>query len=533
MLPGRFLVALGVVTGAPLAGGTASPAMAQSGQLVMESPPEATFGETESVPIRIRNTQGEALELFASVGQLESVRQHDDWLEARYHLPTAGRHPQVAFLVAATSGFRRLTWQPINLNGAPLVHFTFEERSDVRVHVGPRVFGPVRTDRRGSGELRISVPPGVETVTATATDRLGNTRTQQIELSPDPFSRAFALCRPRSNTAWVFAVDSDGEADESAISAITTSEPSQTETRSDRTGASEITVRLDAPSQAEAIELVVRAGADGSASSQCSFDTTLPERMILDASSKLDDAGGTQVSIIHHYPPGALPRRATPLLTASVGTIEPPQEREASAYLAYWRLPPEHSEHATLTARTGDLVVQKAVSFEPPTPALSLAVGAGLVTNFGKVSGPMVQLRGAKLLELADHHMLALGASVYYWFGSSSTEDQNGSEQIDLSLHGASFLADVGYLFLLRPLAFHFRAMVGMALARWQLASPSLDPQEGLDASWALGVAGGGGFVLGPGRLWFETGFLYAPINSVISGNVAGLTVALGYEVLL
>lgn len=518
----------------------ATPRVAAQDVLAIEGPHRLILGEEQEVPIRVRVPRGEEIDLYASVGSIVGVHENEGWIDAKYLPPRRG-HPQVAMLVAVTNDWEEVAWLPILLSGAPTVQFTFERRSDVTVEVRGEEFGPVRTGRDGSGDVKIVVPPGVQAATAVGIDRMENRRTQSIELNPEPFQRAFALCPEEGNEVWVFTVGAHGERGPIAPLTIVSSTGERLTPQQRRPGVYQVAVQQGDPEGHEAVEVTAQIQGWNGPASRCSLITAPPSEIALHLSQSQHAAGNTSpviATIESHYPEGRVPRGAAPALSVDFGELGPLRPMEAGRYQAEWRLPAAFSGKSSATVRVecgGALAAAQLELVGPPPPEapLAFALQGGLISNLGKVTGPSVHARGAHRMVLTNTQVLSLGASIGGWFAASEEQVQGGAERVEVAVLSASLLAEVGYALWFDPLEFFVRARGGVVLAESEVTAESTGTATEVQATYAFGGALGLGPRLGPGLLFVEGGYLYAPLSGSARGNVAGFSLQLGYEVRL
>jgi hypothetical protein len=138
----------------------------------------------------------------ANVGTLEHVERVGAGLyKARYVLPLT-RFPEVAVVVAFSA------WpHPQSVHGSfgalrvPLAAFVelpgkAEANADLSMVIAGQKFGPVHTERDGRFKIPVVVPPGYGIGMGTAVDRLGNKRTNPIDLALPPTDQLACVVNP-------------------------------------------------------------------------------------------------------------------------------------------------------------------------------------------------------------------------------------------------------------------------------------------------------------------------------------------------
>jgi hypothetical protein len=140
--------------------------------------------------------------LRANVGTIEHLERVGAGLyKARYVLPLT-RFPEVAIIVGFSA------WpHPQSVHGAfgalrvPLASSVelpgkTEANADLSIVIAGQKFGPVHTGADGRFKLPVIVPPGYGTGMGTAIDRLGNKRTNPIDLALPPTDQLACVVNP-------------------------------------------------------------------------------------------------------------------------------------------------------------------------------------------------------------------------------------------------------------------------------------------------------------------------------------------------
>ncbi|MBK7858699.1 MAG: hypothetical protein IPJ65_08770 [Archangiaceae bacterium] len=140
--------------------------------------------------------------LRANVGTIENLEKVAPAVyRARYVLPTT-RFPEVAVVVAFSA------WpHPQSVHGAfgalrvPLAAAVelpgkTEANADLTLNIAGTPFGPVRTGPDGRFKIPIVVPPGYGMASGTAVDRLGNKRSNPIDLALPPTDQLACVVNP-------------------------------------------------------------------------------------------------------------------------------------------------------------------------------------------------------------------------------------------------------------------------------------------------------------------------------------------------
>jgi hypothetical protein len=173
------------------------------------APQSLTLGVDKSVTIRLKNA-AQGVQFYTNVGQIVSTSDAKQSLEATYEPPT-GAYPRVAIIVAASADHSLLTWTTLPLHGRPKIRIQSIRRADVVASVGKSTFGPVRTNAKGHARLEVVVPPGLQKVALTTTDRLGTVSKSSTALNAPDFGRVLVVCpQGDADNVLLFATNASG-----------------------------------------------------------------------------------------------------------------------------------------------------------------------------------------------------------------------------------------------------------------------------------------------------------------------------------
>jgi hypothetical protein len=164
---------------------------------------------------------------------------------------------------------------------------------------------------------------------------------------------------------------------------------------------------------------------------------------------------------------------------------------------------------------------------------ISLGASAGYVSNFGKVSSPIVAADlGVRLPFISE--ILAVGLAAEYTWSMQTAMSADGNERVDTSMWALPILVQVTAEGRAEPWGFYGGLLAGAAVVGQSVSAPTSGKAVETAASFAVGGRAGVDFASGPGRLALEAGYLYAPVNAgAIRGNVVGLSLALAYRLQL
>jgi|GEM_PF-3444708 len=186
------------------------------------------------------------------------------------------------------------------------------------------------------------------------------------------------------------------------------------------------------------------------------------------------------------------------------------------------------SDHVTVrdpvTGTSATLVVGL---HRPPTRFL-IAARVGYLTNFGKISAPLVLVDAAYRLPWLRRR-LSLGIEAGFYQGDR--QEQHDDVRLALTFIGIPILARIGYTVPFGRVALYGGVGGGVMVAR---ISSTTDKEIDISLG-ALGLFGahlGLDFDVHVGRILVEAGYFYAPSNlHDVSGNLGGLSATAGYRV--
>jgi hypothetical protein len=137
-------------------------------------------------------------ELWASEGEVRSVEPRRGGGFVALYTPTRDTFPRVVILRASVSagGQRRQGWLALPLYGSDELALRTKPDTRVRVELGGKVFGPVRSDAKGNARVHVEVPPGVRLATIHVRDAFGNATSREVDLAP-PLFRCVAAVADR------------------------------------------------------------------------------------------------------------------------------------------------------------------------------------------------------------------------------------------------------------------------------------------------------------------------------------------------
>ncbi len=175
----------------------------------LQAPQKLVLGAEKSVVIRLKNAVPGA-SFYTNVGRIVSTTETTKGLESLYEPPTT-TFPQVAIIAAISPDHSLLEWVVLPLHGQAKIRIQSIQRANVVAKVGGQTFGPVLTNAAGSATLQVVVPPGLQEVALTTTDRLGSVSKSSTALNAPDFARVLALCpQGDADNLLLFATNASG-----------------------------------------------------------------------------------------------------------------------------------------------------------------------------------------------------------------------------------------------------------------------------------------------------------------------------------
>ena len=308
----------------------------------LNAPKLIVLGKDKSASIRVVNP-GALVEFYANVGRIVSTKVGKTSVEALYE-PPADRFPQVAIIVAASSDRSVLEWIAVPMHGQPKINIQSIRRADVVAHVGEESFGPVRTNSRGHALLQLVVPPGLQEVTLTTTDRLGSVSRSSTALNAPAFSRVLALCPSGDADDVLFFATDSSAAPLPTAQLMIKSNVALGKTRKIRDGVYAAQIPVAGATESQAFEVTASLQGSPQFSSSCAGQRpgTWPAAMRLRLSSDSYTAGaGNPVEVVVQLDYADERRRRKPVLALepSFGSLSSLARRSDTEFVAEWNIP--------------------------------------------------------------------------------------------------------------------------------------------------------------------------------------------------
>ena len=306
-------------------------------------PESLTLGVDKSATFRLKNAVP-GVRFSTNVGKIVATQEAKGGsVEATYEPPESA-FPQVAIVVATSSDHSLLRWAVLPLLGRPNIRIKSIRRADVVASVGKSTFGPVRTDSSGNARLQVVVPPGLQQVDLTTTDRLGTVSKSTTPLNAPDFGRILAVCP-------------NGDADHVLLFATNASgRPLRTanfELKSDPTLGDPVKIRdgvysaeIPVGSATDSQELSVSASLKDSPKfvSKCvgKRPGTLPSAMRVQVAESAYTAGSgksIELTVEVDYEDDKPRRRPILEFVPDIGSVSPPRWQGAGLLVATWDIP--------------------------------------------------------------------------------------------------------------------------------------------------------------------------------------------------
>jgi hypothetical protein len=163
--------------------------------------------------------------------------------------------------------------------------------------------------------------------------------------------------------------------------------------------------------------------------------------------------------------------------------------------------------------------------------AVAVAARLGWLTNFGKISAPLVLVDGAWRPRWLRRR-LSLGVEAGFYDSTNQTADVATGSSVAFGVIGVPLALRVGYAHPLGRVSLFAGVAGGVDIVRLSATSAALVKDSSTMALGLFAVHAGADFDVRFGRLLVEASFFYAPGNDgAVSGNFGGLGLLAGYRV--
>ncbi len=325
----------------------------------LQAPQELVLGVEKSAVILLKNA-APGVSFYANVGRIVSTTETKKGLEAVYEPPTSA-FPQIAIIAAISSDHSLLEWVALPLHGRPKIKIQSIPRANVVAIVGGNTFGPVLTNGTGNAQLEVVVPPGLQEVALTTTDRLGAVSKSSTALNAPDFGRVLALCpQGDSDNVLIFATTATGAPLNGAKIKLK-SEVSFGETTMLRPGvyAAHIPTGSDPDAQAFVVEASLPENPTFQSKCEGKRPGTLPSAMrvrLSETSYTAGSGGSVQLTVELDYDEEQRKRKPILDVKPTLGTVSSLVRQSDTKFVGTWTLPDgfEGLEEATVTVSSQD-----------------------------------------------------------------------------------------------------------------------------------------------------------------------------------
>lgn len=216
--------------------------------------------------------------------------------------------------------------------------------------------------------------------------------------------------------------------------------------------------------------------------------------------------------------------------TGSIGPFEVRDDGSHVATYTSFRSSSARSDVVTVTAASG-LSARATIALRPLPPRFAASARLGYVTNFAKVSGPMVAVgAGTRLPILRD--FLEVGVEVELYRSRTSQMDEVNDQDITTIVDAVPIQATARLSYVLGIATAYVVGRAGIALIDAGVDSAFTGKIVRSETSFAVSGGVGADVAIGPGSAVFEVAMLRAALASdEISGNAGGLQIGAGYRI--
>lgn len=241
------------------------------------------------------------------------------------------------------------------------------------------------------------------------------------------------------------------------------------------------------------------------------------------------DAGADATLVVRARDRHGNPVDGIELRASTLGHLGAFERAEAGRYQASYTAPPGSDKYDRLVVRAEPSGVHASIVLGELhwLQGLFFGVSGGYLTNFARVSGPIVLAQvGMRLPIRALRIDVGLEGG---WYTSHYQEDEG---EIETEIQAVPLLARADYVIELEPWQLHIYVGPGVMLTRAEVAATGSGRTSSSQVSPLVAAGGGVGLAAGPGRIVFELGYWYARVETEnVEGNVGGGSAALGYMV--
>jgi hypothetical protein len=221
------------------------------------------------------------------------------------------------------------------------------------------------------------------------------------------------------------------------------------------------------------------------------------------------------------------------LHSSSAGTISAFSMTDPGVYSASYVPPIERPDVDRVVIRDQQGSARGELSIELESPSnLLVSAHAGYLTNFGKVSSPIVSANLWLRLPVLEQRLVA-GVGIAYYSSSFSEADADNQERVEAEMSVVPLLGSLMYELGWHSLTPYAGVAAGAALVGTRLSSESSGDMREAHTVFIVSPVVGALYPLGPGELGLRLAYVYSHLNGSLEGNAGGLHIAAGYRLAL
>jgi hypothetical protein len=153
----------------------------------------------------------------------------------------------------------------------------------------------------------------------------------------------------------------------------------------------------------------------------------------------------------------------------------------------------------------------------------------GYLTNFGKISSPIVRAGLWIRLPIFDDGFVAGVETAYYW-SSFSESDTQSQERVGARLSAVPLLGVLTYELPWYPVTPHVGIGLGASLVGTRVSSESSGKIREAQTAFTISPMLGAFYPLGPGQIGGRLGYVKSEMDGSLRGNAGGVTLGVDYR---
>ena len=257
-----------------------------------------------------------------------------------------------------------------------------------------------------------------------------------------------------------------------------------------------------------------------------------PSALTLEASDDQLAADGTDSTrlVLQARDAHGNPVRSAHFRASARGAVSAFEPVGAGQFEATYRAPDGGFEDS-ITVREVDsgALAAHAIRLRRQRGPLSLALRAGYLTNFAKISAPLLSLQVAYRLPFARERF-QVGFEAGYYFSQDQTLSSDALDRVRTRVQGVPLSLRLAYLIEVGSFELWPFVAAGALISATELSAQSTGTAGSLGVAPLFAAGGGGSIEVGPGRAVLELGYLLAgAARELARGNAGGASLAAGY----